>query len=538
MTLLLRNGDLPNHIRRKSAAVGILHALVLILFLTFIESIIFFALSKRIHNEIDKIQGIELSEMSSRLEYSLLQLRNEFLILAYTDATQNCLGLNNSADCRHAADLMNTAMRVSPHIDSIYLINSNGDEIIRLNRTSTGEINRVAKLKLKNKSHLDVVQKSLHTKEKQVYLSRIDLNEKNEEVEFPKKPIIRLGKTIRSPQGMPEGVLVANYKINQLFSRIMNAIIHTEDQWYLLNETGHYLRNSNADKEFTFMFPHLPQQGIFSDFPIAWQHFLKEPESPILTRHGKFYFKEVSPQKAYFQAGNNDKWIFVMHMPPFAIKAHDNLLRTGLFIGTLLIFPLLMLLGWKNGRFLVRQRWYIDELTTSAATDDLTGLLNHRGLMERLKPAVALANRRNSPLTIIFADLNDLKDVNDSMGHEMGDKLIQCTAQAMMNNVRQSDIVGRLGGDEFVIGLIDSSLDEAISVMIRVNQKLASEGTKEAGAPWSLSWGYTQRQKNDTADQLIARADKQMYRQKTRMKTGKYPTAGIATNMNKTTNQE
>jgi diguanylate cyclase (GGDEF)-like protein len=100
-----------------------------------------------------------------------------------------------------------------------------------------------------------------------------------------------------------------------------------------------------------------------------------------------------------------------------------------------------------------------------AQHDALTGLPNRRLLNERLSQAIALARRRGTHLAVLFLDLDRFKHVNDSMGHEVGDKLLQSVARRLMASIRGSDTVSRHGGDEFVLLLseITHSRDAALA---------------------------------------------------------------------------
>jgi len=91
----------------------------------------------------------------------------------------------------------------------------------------------------------------------------------------------------------------------------------------------------------------------------------------------------------------------------------------------------------------------IEELRTKSVSDELTNINNRRGFIENSERLISLAKRKEISLSLMYFDLNDLKKLNDSCGHEMGDILIKSFAEALQNTVRKEDIVGRLGGDEF-----------------------------------------------------------------------------------------
>ncbi len=91
------------------------------------------------------------------------------------------------------------------------------------------------------------------------------------------------------------------------------------------------------------------------------------------------------------------------------------------------------------------------ELTHSAQHDFLTKLTNRMLLNDRLSYAISLARRHHSHIAVIFLDLDGFKGINDSVGHAIGDKLLQSVSNRLLAAVRGSDTVSRQGGDEFVI---------------------------------------------------------------------------------------
>jgi diguanylate cyclase (GGDEF)-like protein/PAS domain S-box-containing protein len=148
-------------------------------------------------------------------------------------------------------------------------------------------------------------------------------------------------------------------------------------------------------------------------------------------------------------------------------------------------------------------------LNTMALHDALTGLLNRRAFMEALDKAVHHLNRHGTPAALLFLDLDGFKRLNDTQGHQAGDKALVAVAQALRSGVRKNDIVGRLGGDEFVI-LADGIGDfQQASVMA---QKLLQE--VKAAVPssgLSCSVGVALACPLHTPTQLLQQADDAMY---------------------------
>ena len=100
----------------------------------------------------------------------------------------------------------------------------------------------------------------------------------------------------------------------------------------------------------------------------------------------------------------------------------------------------------------VTQRMQLEKvLREQASTDALTGLYNRRVFTERLQQEIAVAKRTHQPLAVLFIDLDRFKEVNDTLGHELGDDLLIQSAKRLTHNLRESDVVARFGGDEFIV---------------------------------------------------------------------------------------
>ena len=115
-----------------------------------------------------------------------------------------------------------------------------------------------------------------------------------------------------------------------------------------------------------------------------------------------------------------------------------------------------------------------EEIEHLAFYDPLTGLPNRRLLLDRLGRAPVLSQRSGKVGALLFLDLDHFKDLNDTLGHEVGDELLQAVAQRLLANVRVADTVARLGGDEFVVMLSDlsTSTQEAAALAQRIGEKI------------------------------------------------------------------
>ena len=123
---------------------------------------------------------------------------------------------------------------------------------------------------------------------------------------------------------------------------------------------------------------------------------------------------------------------------------------------------------------ITQQKLAQDEIMQLAYYDPLTGLPNRRLLLERLQHCLSVYNRSKQAVALLFLDLDNFKDLNDTRGHEVGDQLLKQVAQRILSCTRAGDTVARLGGDEFVILLesIGEREDEAAEHAAAIGWKI------------------------------------------------------------------
>ncbi|CAN5336280.1 hypothetical protein BH20ACT13_BH20ACT13_03220 [soil metagenome] len=147
----------------------------------------------------------------------------------------------------------------------------------------------------------------------------------------------------------------------------------------------------------------------------------------------------------------------------------------------------------------------------SAVTDALTGILNRRGLEERLDHELALAQERRLPVSLLVIDCDDFKQINDRAGHEFGDALLHEIARVLVRAVPDGAEPARLGGDEFVVMLPEAGVDAAAALGARIRSVLA-DGLMDAGFPLRISAGIsTYPFDGATPGALLRAADQALY---------------------------
>ena len=154
-----------------------------------------------------------------------------------------------------------------------------------------------------------------------------------------------------------------------------------------------------------------------------------------------------------------------------------------------------------------------------ALVDDLTGLYNRRGFLTLATRDLRLARRGNETLLVAFADLDDLKGVNDTAGHAVGDRALRDTAALLRQTFRDSDLVARIGGDEYAV-LVRHAGPESADVLAERLKRQVRDFNRRADRPYqlSISLGFAAHKASTLGSVagLLDRADRALYRDKRR----------------------
>lgn len=168
---------------------------------------------------------------------------------------------------------------------------------------------------------------------------------------------------------------------------------------------------------------------------------------------------------------------------------------------------------------ITKQKQLEAALKRLSLVDDLTGVYNRRGFMTLAESHLGLAARRNRELLLIFADVDDLKSINDSYGHAAGDQVLRDAAAVLRRTYRSADIVARIGGDEFTAFPLEASGENAGLLVARLEQNIAAYN-RDHPKPYVLSLsvgvGRFDPRTCQTIEQLLAEADQEQYAQKRR----------------------
>lgn len=169
-------------------------------------------------------------------------------------------------------------------------------------------------------------------------------------------------------------------------------------------------------------------------------------------------------------------------------------------------------------RDITAHRQVEDRLRGLAYVDELTGLLNRRGFMHSVEQQMGLARRTGRSAVLLYLDIDGLKVINDTFGHEAGDQVLEDVAGLLRTCMRSTDIIGRNGGDEFVAWAVETDGDRGDLIKNRLLQ-IVKDFNLQGIRPYSLSMSIGSKffdpRSETTLQELLRYADREMYRRKT-----------------------
>lgn len=174
-----------------------------------------------------------------------------------------------------------------------------------------------------------------------------------------------------------------------------------------------------------------------------------------------------------------------------------------------------MFLGIGDYNSGVSVKYYVDKINSLIVKDSLTKLYNRRFIFERLPSDIVSAVLKKIPISVCFVDIDDFKVLNDSFGHEYGDKVLQFIGKNIKKNLRSDmDWAARYGGDEFIICFNDTDEKKAQSIINKIKKDIEYEKIyiNERHFRINISYGIkTMYDKPLTAEEMINMADEAMY---------------------------
>ena len=188
------------------------------------------------------------------------------------------------------------------------------------------------------------------------------------------------------------------------------------------------------------------------------------------------------------------QWLFLLHPPLFGV--------------------LFGILGTIRHQKDAEVSQLIEELRLLSIIDPLTGLSNRRHFSRLFEDELARSKRRQAPLSLLFLDLDRFKQINDTLGHRVGDDVLRSTGYHLRTSCRPYDKPARWGGEEFLILLPETDECEAGVLAERLRQAFAADRESATPARVTVSIGVAEYRQGDTLESFVDRADQALYQAK------------------------
>ncbi len=217
--------------------------------------------------------------------------------------------------------------------------------------------------------------------------------------------------------------------------------------------------------------------------------------------------------------------LFLFSLFDYTTEFQYNIIQNGRIYMNVIIIVAVLITSIVGTIYLINyfllNRIKYDRLKMNNLKDVMTGTLNRGSGLKYIEDQLELCKKQKKSLTVCYIDVNDLKVINDMLGHREGDFLIKTVICTIKNNIRETDVISRLGGDEFVIVFPGCTMEYSEKVMHRISGELKQlKPFSNKGYTISISYGFSQYdgETDITVDGLLDMADRQMYRNKRAIK--------------------
>jgi len=417
--------------------------------------------------------------------------------------------------------------------DQISYLDLQGDEKIVIKMSAEGAFPMPAQ-SLRNQKEQGFFKESIRLQKEEVYVSPLDLNLERHRREGAYRPMLQISTPVYDGAGRLQGVLVLSYHASSALKEFRELSRNSQGEIMLLNGTGYWLSSQNPSNDWNAMFLEGKEVNFQSIYPEEWEEIIKG-EGQVITGQGLFTFTPVNivenfqmepdqSQEAKVFLGGGDWYIVSL------IKREE---KSGYFtdeIGPLIsnvvqknasYFLLIAVISGVAGVLVSWNRKTYVTIKYFSEYDHLTKAYNRRAGLEKLHDRLSGGEQKQPKVSLCFLDINGLKEVNDTLGHQLGDELIQAVSQEIRRSLRPDDFLIRLGGDEFLIVFYGLSIEESEEVWQEIAASYEGINARE-GRPYLISVSHGIIQCNlvqkTQVDELIHAADEKMYEEKQRVK--------------------
>ena len=491
----------------------------------------------------DFLQYLKITENQTlKLEKNIIlqkfnSLHTDLLSLAKQNSLYNFLESRTAGSKILAAKEFADFCRLKGLYDQIRFIDKNGMKVFKVNYNS-GTSKNVSDNQLHSLKKRSFFRDTYDLKHNQIYISPLELFIKNGKTAQPQKPIMFLGTPVFDKNKEKQGVIIINYLAADIISTIANFAKLSLGSIMLVNSNGYWLLGAEKpSSNWGFMYKNRLNSEFSKAYPVVWREVINNESAQIITDKGMFTSTTIPLSQLFkrtdseFNPGINaliqnkiiaDKnecfWKLISFVPKkdFISNANESLLEYLFWLARILLISS-TIPAFLIAYFISKRKHKHAELYRMANFDKLTNLPNRKRFFEILQQAVRLAIRNKNIFALLYLDIDNFKDINDSLGHEQGDNLLQEAAVRFTRSVRNSDLVARIGGDEFVIILHNiQSINNAKMVANKIignfsEPFLLDNEDFKIGVSIGISI-FSKDSNNDSI--LLKQADKAMYEAK------------------------
>ncbi|MEW8470960.1 MAG: sensor domain-containing diguanylate cyclase [Candidatus Thiodiazotropha sp.] len=459
------------------------------------------------------------------------QKLSDLLVLAEGEVLRNYLHQPELKNWVSAAREFSLFARRKPKFFQIRYLDNTGMEVIRINSDGgTQEI--IPQSEMQDKSERYYYKEAIKLEVGEIYMSPMDLNVEHGRIEQPIKPTIRFATPVADGYGEKRGLLIINYTSQELLQRIADIFTSLRGNAVMLNSRGYWLQGVADDRLWGFMYG--SGETFATQKPDVWSAIENSDKGSFFTDEGVYIFKKAYPlvrhrlgtlenvDETVVPSSNRVQeryWIYLSHISNNLIAdltAKRMIVATVTYLLLFLVTGVISVLFAKNS---VQKKVAFRKLQQYATTDDLTGRANRRELDKVALREFKRATRFSRHLSVLMMDLDHFKTVNDSYGHNVGDRVLKHVAGICLTAIRGQDFLARYGGEEFTILLPETDIENAALLAQRICDEIAAKAYQDGAQPIfiTISIGVSEvEDSDDDVGELIYRADKALYEAKKR----------------------
>ena len=300
------------HIRRKEVWPYFLRYFVPVMLLLMLAFVGYFTVDTRHYEQLARVaENHQVNMGIASLKRDLDGIIPDLRYLSHSEELQDMIAATESKERTRLAEHFATFAEDIQIYDQIRWINKSGMEQMRINFRS-GHAHLIANTMLQNKGDRYYFDKIAQLRPGEVYISPLDLNVENGEIEQPYRPMLRVAIQVIDKQGKFSGALVLNYRAERLLNHFARTQHRANSHYYLLNSQGYWLYSSEKRYEWDFMFD--GDNTFAKHYPTLWQQIITEEQGQSRSEYGIFTFNTLHAIE-YAQTFNGNGYTDHSHMP-------------------------------------------------------------------------------------------------------------------------------------------------------------------------------------------------------------------------------